>query len=171
MQRGAHARTAVAELARVLGHLLRELGQVLHARAGGCHQHQRLRGDEADGGEVLHVVLHLLGHQLVDGNLVAGAHQKGVAVGCAARHLLCTNRAACAPNVFNHHRHAQLGAQFRGHGAAGQVGAAPGWVAHHNGDGFGGIHILCERWGRQEGHATQQGGAAQGGSVLHAGLQ
>ena len=35
---------AVAELAGVLGHLLRELRHVLDARAGGGHQHQRLGG-------------------------------------------------------------------------------------------------------------------------------
>jgi len=142
VQRGAHARAAVAEFAWVLGDQLRELGRILDARGGRGHQHQRLRRHQPDGGEVLDVVLDLFGDQLVDGQLVAGAHQQRVAIGLGIGHLLRANGAARTAEVLDHHRLAQAGGQLSAHHAAHQVGAAAGRVGHDDGDGLGGV-----RWG------------------------
>ena len=169
MQRGAHARAAVAELAGVLGDFLRELCQVLHPGAGGRHQHQGLRGDQADGCEVLDVVLDLLGHQLVDGDLVARTHQQGVAVRCGAGHFLRANGTAGTANVLYHHRHAQAVAQLGGHHPARQVGAAAWRITHHDGDGLAGIRgFLCDdRGAGQHGQTAGQGGAAREMEGVH----
>jgi hypothetical protein len=138
---------------------------VLHARRGGGHQHHGLRGDQADGGEVLDVVLHGLVDQPGDGDLVAGADEQRVAVRRGADGLLRANGAAGAAHVLDHHRHAELLGQRLAQRAAGQVGAAAGRVADDEGDGPVGVRRLGMGGGgaKGQGHAGGGTGRAEGG--------
>ena len=178
VQRCAHARTAVAELARVGLGALQEFANGLDTGVGGRHQHQRLRCNHANGREVGEFVFDRAGHQPVDGDFVVGSHQQGVAVRRGVGHFLRANRATGTADVLDHHRHTQAGGQLLTKVAPGQVGAATGWIGHHDGDGFVGVGITlgAGRVAGEQGQAAhtqgelRQVGAAEDWFFWHRGL-
>ena len=141
VQRGAHAGAAVAEAAGIGLGQLDELFGVFHPHPGGSHQHQRLRGDQADGCEVLPAVFDGGRHQPVDRHFVVGAHQQGIAIGCGVEHLLGANRTTGPPHILDHNGGVQAFGQRGRHHPPGQVGAAPWGVTHHDSDRLGGVVV------------------------------